>query len=262
MFLNLNFEFDGISSESMDSVMIRTSSDLMESNFGVVQTIIEDKITGKDVPYFYKTDRQTYPIPITITKVDSSGNPMKLDADSRFELVQWLIKDSYKEFRSEDYPDQVFYIIFTEGKSFITGGEQGYLTLTARLNAPYSYQEKQIITRDFSTSSVNTIYISNSSNVLSDYKPEIEFTLIGNATDISINNKTNGKILTFTGLTKGETIYVNNQTGKIKSNLNIPRLDECNRGWLSLDSGNNQLEITTNANGSKVTFTTQFPMAF
>ena len=262
MFSSMNFIFDKVSSEDMGIVLVHTESGMLESNFGINQTIVEDKIVGKDVPYFYKIDRQTYTIPITLTKVDSNGQSMKLDADSRAEIVRWLVKDTYREFRSEDYPDQVFYIIFTEGKSYIGGAEQGYLTLTARLNSPYSYQEKVITYKNYSNSTSNIMYMNNLSNIIANYKPEIEFTLIGNATDITITNMKNNKTLTFTGLSIGETIYINNQTGKIKSSLNIPRLDKCNRGWLSLDYGENKIQVTTNLGGCKISFTTQFPMSF
>jgi len=262
MFTNLNFEFDGISSQDMNTIIVNTSGGLMESNFGIVQTVIEDKLVGKDVPYFYKIDRQTYTIPITITKVDANGDPLQLDSDSRFELVRWLIKNTYKEFRTDDYPGQVFYMMFTEGKSYITGGQQGYLNLIGRMNAPYCYQEKQIIPKDFSNSVSNIIYLSNLSNVIDNYKPEIQFTLVGTANNITITNLTNNTSLIFTGLNTGETIYINNQTGQIKSSLNIPRLDKCNRGWISLNYGENQIQITTNAGGNKISFMTQFPMAF
>ena len=262
MFTNYDFMFDKIHSEDMNTVIVNMNSGLSESNFGIVQTVIEDKITGRDVPYFYKTDRQTYTFPLIITTINSEGELLKLDRQTRSKLVKWLVKDTYREFKSPDYPDQVFYVIFTEGKSYITGAEQGYLTLTGRLNSPYSYQEKVVTTKNYPTSITNTMYMNNFSNIIDNYKPELEFTLVGSATDITIKNLTNGKSLTFTGLTPGETIYVNNQTGKIISSLGITRLDKCNRNWMSLNYGENKIEITTNSGGCKISFTTQFPMSF
>ena len=261
MFSNFDFRFDNISSKDMDAVIVNMDSS-QESNFGIIQSVIEDKISGRDIPYFYGIDRQTYTIPITITKTDGNGQLMRLDYESRKKLVHWLVKDTYKEFKSDDYPDQVFFIIFTEGKSYQFCNDEGYLTLTARLNSPYSYQEKVTTTKNYSTSVSNIIYMNNLSNVIDKYKPELEFTLIGDATNITITNLTTNKSLIFTGLSKGETIYVNNQTGKIISSLGTTRLDKCNRNWLSLDYGENKMLIVTNLGGCKIKFITQFPMAF
>ncbi|MBU3186660.1 phage tail family protein [Clostridium estertheticum] len=261
MFKDYNFTFDKRHSQDMNTVICNLDSGLMESNFGILQTVVEDKIVGKDTPYFYKIDRQTFTFPLTITKIDSNGELINLDRNTRSELVRWLVKDSYREFRSPDYPNQIFYVIFTEGKSYISGGNQGYLTLTGRLNSAYSYQEKVVTAKDYSNKVFSIMYMNNLSNVIDNYKPELEFTLVGLATDITIKNLRNNKSLIFTGLTPGETIYVNNGTAQIKSSLGITRLDKCNREWMSLDYGENKIQITTNLGGCKISFTTQFPMA-
>jgi phage-related protein len=108
-------------------------------------------------------------------------------------------------------------------------------------------------------STPTTIQVENMSNVgLDYYYPIIEFTLQSTETGASIKNMSDGgRICSFSALSTGETIYIDNQKKIITSSTNNYRFDKWNKVWFRLVKGVNNIQVTGKCN---ITFTAQYPI--
>jgi len=253
MFFDTDFIYDGQESINMGVSIIRLEGGLIESST-LKQQIIEEKINSKDIPVFYGVSRDVLTFPIVITKLDEDGI---FTYEDRVRILRWLCKGEYKEFASKDSPI-VYYVLFDEVKKTSNVLSQGYITLNVRLNAPYGFSPIQIEEHDlYDNTTTEIIELENNSNIIDFYYPEIEFT-VTEGTSVTFRNLTNGgEIFTINGLIPTEVIYINMETGRIKSNIGIYHLGDCNKNWLYLVYGINRIEITGKI---QLSVRMQFPM--
>jgi hypothetical protein len=102
-----------------------------------------------------------------------------------------------------------------------------------------------------------TIVINNLSNAFQYYQPEIEIT-VNSGTSVSFTNTTDdNRVTSFSGLTTGEVLYVNNEKKQLISSTSNYRYDGFNKNWLRLVQGVNTISVTGNAT---IMFRTQFPV--
>jgi hypothetical protein len=223
------------------------------------QQIQEEKLNNKDIPVFYGINRETLSFPIMITKLYDYENDNVFSYEERVNILRWLCKGEYKEFISGDNDFIRYYVLFEEVTRYDNYRNQGYITLNCRLNAPYGFSPISVEEYDLSDNENTTIIeLENNSNIIDNYYPEIEFTVL-EGTSASFKNLSDmGNTFTINNLQPNETIYINMETGRIKSSLdNVYHLGDCNKQWLSLVYGINRIEVT-----GKIDFEirTQFPM--
>jgi phage-related protein len=263
-YLDMYFEYDGCKCTEFGLYLVRVNqSGLMESPFGVNQSIIEDTTPYNDMPYHYGVKREPLVLDLQLAKMDHS-QPGEWTTEDRKNITQWLFgnRDEYKKLVLADHPEIVFYCIpIGDSRRFFNGNAQGYVTLQVRCDAPSGWSLPQVDLYDEYTSTPSVIEINNLSNIDKCFFPEVEFTISSGTTFSLKNFSDGGRIFSFTGLAAGETVYANNQIGlrNIASSTGLNRLGNFNKNWFRLVQGTNRIEIT--GNYSKLEIRSQFPIA-
>jgi len=254
--INMNFIFDNISSEDMGLYIVRIgNSGEISSPFIPAQNIIETKLYKKHTPLFHRIEKQPLEFEITCSLLEGEFTPEK-----KMELSRWLCKETYCEFISQDNPNLIYEVIMTNQSDLLTFGNlQGYFTIQFRANSPWGYSPVYQNNFDLSEITIPTVITINSySNAVEYLYPEIEFTLSGTNTGISLKNLSNaGETSTFINLTVGEKIYINNERKQIISDLGLYRLGNFNKKWFRLVYGINRIEITGKCT---ISFRYRFPL--
>lgn len=252
---SLNFIFDGITSESKDLNIVRMSSGLVQDPYMGSKSVIETEVFGKDVPYFHGVEKKVIEFTLQMSPYESTWTPEK-----RYEIARWLLHDTYKSFQSLSDLTKYYYVICVNGDNIFHTNDNGYVELTFRTNAPYAFSPIYLNEYDLSANTTtDTIQIENGSNINDYYYPKVEIGLAGTTTGITLKNLSDGnREFSFTGLSSGETISVDNENKYILSDMpSVYRFSKFNKNWFRLVYGINQIEVTGEC---VITVKTQFPI--
>lgn len=126
------------------------------------------------------------------------------------------------------------------------GGYRG-VSATVKCDAPFAWEFADERRYELNPGKNNTIFFNNLSADSELLRPTIEVTMASSG-NFSIQNITTGKTTTFTGLTGGETVVLDNLYGFITSSLGVLRVANFNKVFLKLAKGMNELLVTGNAN--------------
>jgi len=253
-FIKEAFSYDGIWSYDMGVMMVTQAEDVLEVPFGYNRQIIEEKVSHKTKPFFFGLDKEPLEFTISLMPLDTQWT-----RDKKLKIVNWLFKDVYKPFISEDNPDIIYYCMpIEEAHRFVNRIDQGFATITFRCNSPYAYSPTYFKTY-ISQQSSNPFEIENLSNIEKFNYPEVEVELLTGNSFKLINLTDGGNEFSFTDLQQGEKIYVNNESKQIISSLpNTYRLGNFNKHWLKLVQGVNRIRIEGDVN---IQFRTVFPLS-
>lgn len=253
MFISENFSYNNIPNTEVleDTLMLVRvgGNSIQKQNFGEnrkLSTVYQRK-TGEYLLYGKINSPIKFKIQLAKEKAWTE--------DEKIKVNNWLFQNSYKDFKSEDSA-YIYRCMATDGNFYNDSFNRGYAEINFECNSSYAYTD--IITRTVEVSGTAQIIYDCKSNLKDvKYKPEIQITL-QSGDGFSIINSTNNSSLIFKDLVGINTIYVNNQTYIIMTNNGtniLPNLQ--NKRFLSLNSGNNILNMT--GNGS-VLFRSQFPV--
>jgi len=272
--IETTFILDGISSVDFGLHIVRVGqSGLQDTPFIGGQSIIEETIPRRGMPFFYGTQKEPISFSVTFSTLDEDFDSEKLHA-----LAKWLVHDEYKEFQTTDDLEKRYYVIMTNQADLYTSNlKNGYFTAEFRSNAPWAWSDIYRVEYDLSTIiSETTINMENKSNIVKYYYPQLEIELLddfvalptGNTftlTNSTDNNRlfeidfdnSDGSVNTYL---KGEKIYFNNENGRIiddNPDVNIIRLNNFNKKWLRLPYGINKIKTS---NKCKITTIMQYPI--
>jgi len=253
----MSFIFDGINSQDMGLYIVRIGgSSEITSPFAPAQNIVEEKRYKNHIPAFYRVEKEPLEFEIICSLLDEEFTPEK-----KMQLNRWLLHEEYKEFISEDNPNIIYNVVSTEQIDLITFGSfKGYIKIKFRADAPWGWSSSFFNAFNLTESvSPTIIQVTNYCNTQTYYYPEIEFTLAGTNTGITIKNFSNsGETLQFIGLSETETVYVNNDSKIIISDTGLYRIGKLvNKKFLSLVYGVNRIEITGKCT---ISFRCKFPL--
>ena len=253
-FISVGFSYDGVRGEDMFGLkLVRESASLIDQFFGRSRDILKDQLKYDNRIIDYGTKDNNLEFTVYLAK----ENPWTFQ--ERTEVNRWLFKNSFRDFITDDYP-LVFKIKPKNAKFSNTGGQQGIIKIDFESNASTAFSPLSSQSFDLSSNTGTTnISITNSSNFsgkFTRYRPEMQFTLSGSTSIMIENLSDGGRTFEMTGLTDGETIYVNHRTGKTIPETAIANVE--NRRFLELVYGANNLRITGQL--SDLTFRMQFPI--
>lgn len=240
--INTNFTYDGITSESMGLSIVRVDSGLPSVPYTSGKEILETHPNKSLYPYFFGVKHQPLQFTVTFSTLEKNMDSAKL-----YELANWLFQNKYKPFISLDNPSRIYYCIATNPVEFATNGlEEGYFTVDFRCRDGFGWTIPTVDIYDLSGITSSTpLQITNFSNVLDYYYPEVEFELQSTNTGVSlINNSDGGREFKFTGLTVGESVYIDNQKRVIVSDVSSNRFDKFNKNFFRLKKGVNHISVT------------------
>lgn len=135
----LYFSYAGQKSVDYGIINVNLSSGMLEENFVPSRSIVEEKIKGRDQPYFMRTEVEPLQFSVSFAFEES------WDSDKIREVARWLTQhDYYQEltFTTEEgvNPERIFYALVVDEATLIHNGlRQGYITLTFRCDSPYAY---------------------------------------------------------------------------------------------------------------------------
>jgi predicted phage tail component-like protein len=253
--INTGFNFDGVDSESVGLSIVRIDSGIPSRKYISGKEILETHPNNALSPYLFGIKRPPLTFKVTFTCEDEDMNDTKL-----YNLANWLITNEYKPFISYDNPSKVFYCMGISESDFNTNGlGQGYFEVEFRCRDAFGWTIPSIVEYDLSTITVpTTIQVINYSNVLDLYEPEMEIELQDNNTGVSLVNLNHDNYtFSFSGLTIGETLTINNQKRKIESDVSANRFSKFNRNWFKLIKGVNNIQVTGKC---IIKFKMQFPV--
>lgn len=256
-FKSFYFQFNNISSKLRNLKVVSIDDESLDS-FGIEQEINEED-DGTDIPLFLGVKRKCPELTITLMKMDEWNRPLPYAEGELEEICRWLIHREYKPFISFDNLGIVYYVLFTKGESFYNGAKEGYLKFNMRLSAPYAYSN--VLIDSYKVIGQRIIDIYNGSDIEEFIYPDIQFELLGDCKNITIENLTLGETMTFQNLANNEVVYVYNDkikdvVSKVDKRRNI--FKNFNRKFISLAYGKNRLRITGDCN---IDIINQYPIS-
>jgi phage-related protein len=243
--IGTKFTFDGISSDSMGVYLSRLESGMITVPYASSKDILENHPNKSLYPFFYGIKFQPLQFDIVISSEDG------MTKQKLYDLAQWLFKTEYKPFIAEHDEDKMYYVIANNKADFITNGlEQGYIPISFRCRDGFAWTTDTMQTFDLtSTPTPTTIQMTNGSNIMEYFYPEIEVELLGTDTSFElINLSDNNNNLKFDNLLYNETIYVDNQKRIIVTSEGdvVNRYSNFNKNWLRLKQGVNNIQVNGN----------------
>lgn len=231
--------YNGIHTSEFGIYKISTDSGLFDEAFLPNRSIVEEKIQGRDEPYFFGFEYEPTELPLSFYFEDG-WDDTKLD-----QVVRWISQPLYKPLIFDVDPTRIFYCVYDGDPRILHAGlKQGYVTMTMRCNSPFSYTP--VYEKTFTVDALNnplSIEIMNSGHEKS--LPKVTIEKVGNG-DISIVNNSNGGVDSkITGLLDTEIVTIDSFYEDIETNLaNTYRYNNFNNNFLELVTGTNQLAIT------------------
>lgn len=253
MIESLHFTYNGVSSRDMGITQISTGSGLFNEQFLPRTTIVEDKVPGKDKPYYVRTEREPLSLPLSIL----FEHPLT-DEEAR-KIKRWLYQDFYKPLIFESLPERIYYVKFIgESRILHNGLLEGYATLEMRCNSPYAYSPVTLSSKwDFSINGANGMEIVFDNQGDLDCFPIMYIEKVGQG-DLSIVNKTTNREMKFTGLNNRENLIIDCEYEEIQTDVTgILRYSAHNDVYLYFTRGTNNLQVYGNC---KIQFKYQFTL--
>lgn len=255
MFLKTGFTYNGIHSDTYNCILASFGTNNEDTPFGFGgQSILEETINGENEPLLYGIHRNPLTITLTLYSADVWTKA------KRMQVASWLLEKTYKPLISDDDTSIVYYCMCVDSpKKIMYGNEIRGIELTFRCNSAYAYTATTTLI-DTVTGSKTITIDTRTSNYKEPYKDlEIEFTLVGANTALSIVNTTDAnRTLSFSGLTALETIYINQKKKQILSSLGLERVSKSNLTWLRLMP--NVVNSLTVTGSCSITFRYKLPL--
>ena len=250
-----DFYFDGVKSTNYKICMVDFNSHEIVKYIGGSHNISIEKDTSYNGQHFYKeTERTSDDIIIQLARTD--GKPWRVD--NILEVTEWLFKENFCKFQPMDFDSQgyniVYYLKAIDIKKNFTPNMDGFLEITFKSYDGYAYI---VPSNSITLSSNSSKTVNNMSNINKKYLPKIKVVGLGN---ITINNITNGDILTLNGLSNDEQIIIDCAIGSVINSNNENRfalLGKDSYNFIGLNKGKNTIQLTGNAT---IEFICEYPI--
>ncbi|WP_337020178.1 phage tail domain-containing protein [Oceanobacillus massiliensis] len=246
----IHFNFNGQWSYDMGIIKASVQDGLFEDLLVASKSIVEEKIDGRDKPYFYGVEREPLSFPLPIYFKDD------LTVDKVREILRWLDTDTYSPFYMIDKPERIWYAMVIDDVSAIHNGiKEGYMELTMRTSDVRTYTP-------FTMSELHTFGNNTGGEIIEfenngdfDCEPIVHIKKFGNG-NITIQNlsKYTGDF-TFSNLNDQEQLIVDCGNKDIESDSLILRYDDFSDNYLTFVRGVNRLKVIGNC---EIRFETQF----
>lgn len=226
------FEYDGKSSTTFAPGIINATlvNDMYEFAPLGGKSLIEQKIQGRDIPYFYNVDYDTLSFSMTIAFEDYATKSQVN------EVIKWLYSPSTPRLlKFPEYEMNYFGLFIGEPRFYYVGNIShgfkyiGYIEVEFRANAPYGWTD--IITGTTNTGDMDIL-------------PSFEIENNNVLKKITITNTKNNTVFSY-NLSENEKINFNGYTKILTSDLTSNPYVSWNREYLVFVPGENTLTITS-----------------
>lgn len=235
---SIHFNFDGKWSYDMGVMQASVNSGLFDDIIISSKTIIEEKIEGRERPYFFGVERS--PLSFTVSVLFEEN----MSHDKIREVLRWLDSDTYKPLRMRDSPERIWYAMIVSDVSAIHNGiDSGYMELEFRTQdtstlTPRTFSQNHRIRGN------STVQIENNGDF--DCNPIVHIVKHGDG-NVSIQNMSNDTgEFKFTGLKDKEAVSVDCETKEIDSSTELFRYDDFSKNYIVLKRGINTIRVGGN----------------
>jgi predicted phage tail component-like protein len=253
--INTGIAFNGKHSDQLGVSVVRVNKGLPSRKYMGGKQILEEHPNNALMPYFFGVKHKPFSFKVTLCCEDED-----MDKDKLYEIAQWLCVNEYKPFVSDDDVTKIYYCMPITESDFMTNGlDDGYFEVEFRCRDGFAWMQPTYVTHNLATiTSPTTIQIKNYTNVLKYYEPEMQITLADTNTAVELVNLSDGGYtFSFTDLSVGEVLTIDNQKRKLTSDTADNRFDKFNRNWFRLKQGVNNIQVTGKCT---IIFRMQFPI--
>lgn len=268
------FNYDGVYSKEFGALFLDVSKN-DPLPFGIKREVSFSQFPGRLNFYSEGTEYE----PLTFSQaIWFSGT---LTEKMRYDLCEWLFRDGFHALICEEQPDIVYHCTITGDPTLVTNFDGwGYIEVEITCDAPFGWTKPYADLYDFREGGVNTfgvrndsplpfflwecnLYIPNEDDYINPPSPPVtESDLVYHIRNMRNTAEGDGFILSSAlypkrPLKKGETLTVDFTANEITSDKSDFRLNNCNQKWISLEYGENTLEII---GPCLLTVRTQFPV--
>lgn len=213
--------------------IIDTNTDVI-NDIGIPFTKNITKDDSSKMAIFNEEEGEAEEFTLSLCLTDKYHNPLTWTNEIFKEISKWLVTDSFEEFRAYDNPDYIYYLKVTKIQKRFTFYREGWIDVTFKPFSNYAY--KRVIKKE-SVNGEKIINIYNESDKT--YEPLIILTWFGAKNGIiQIND------FMMQGIEEGTTVYIDNCLTNIKDSNNNNLLYTCNRMWVILEPGENQIFLS------------------
>lgn len=257
-----NFIFDNISNSSMGVIRVDFESDILK-DYGVeYDTEIEvDYSINSYEPVPYGQTPKVSDIELTLCRVNEFNEPISWTREDVINITRWLNQEDYKPFETEDTKDIIYYLKCKGIKKQLDPDLKGVYTFVMQPSSNFAYSpivnHMQVNTQVGDIVPITSLTVTNTTNVLQKYYPEITLTCNNSVGEMKVVNRTTGQELIVVGLSMGEELKIDCLYKSVISSTGASRVMNTNREWIYLKQGDNILEFI-GAGGFNVK--TQFPI--
>ena len=238
MVISKDFILNNITNTSKDVIIVSFDNDVLTS-VGVPfsRNISVSGEYSSSNPIFKKEETVPDDIVLNFMYVNEHYVPQQWTESKIIDIKEWIVTDDFIPFISEDNPNYVTYMICTKIENKMTHNMLGVLECTFK---PFSHYKYKRYSKKTTLSGLpKTFNINNPS--MKTYKPIIILTNLGYKSTVN-------KIQDFeiTGLETGETVIIDNLMKTVLNSDDENKFSLCNRAWVELEHGMNELEINGN----------------
>lgn len=135
MFQSTYFTFNDVSSELMGVAHCFVDNSIFSRPFGINRKIVADEIPNNPIPFDFGYETEVLSGTLCLFSCDEPFTTRRL-----IEIARWLYRDDYCELISNDNPDVIYYVKFTDQHElFLGAGDEGYINLSFVCNAPWGW---------------------------------------------------------------------------------------------------------------------------
>lgn len=246
------FRFNG--ETFSDFINVTLNNEFYSDNLRGSRSIIEDKIPGRDIPYFYEVDDAPLELDLTFAVEEP-----KTKSDIKT-FVKALI--SSREYRTLEFGTNngtferltpTFKVIFIDIPTieYIAAKDDkyyAYFTLKARCDRPYGYIVQTTTTLSTTHTNLGDLFII----------PTLVITASATTASITFAQGSDSNTISFTGIGIGEVITYNGKLNTIKTNSGNNVYPNWNTVVPILYSGTNTITLT----GCSATISYETPSYF
>lgn len=257
MFHSENCYWDNINMADIGLCLITFENDILDTYGITYKENINMDSNYSDNPFFMSDKKESEDIVLNFCLLDEFGEPMPWSDEKLAEVCDLFITDTFKPFRSFDNLNYTYFLKATQIVKKLTLKRTGYLEITFK---PYSCYVYDVMEYNVRVDGEYKLKIFNNSNVDGLYAPVIKIENLGDELTVNaITNTTTGsQALEITNVNHMETITIDNRYYTVVNQDGDNKFSSCNRKWIGLSKGHNELKITGNCN---VSFNVAFPIS-
>jgi phage-related protein len=248
-----NFVFDKIPGEQWGLTISSTKPEDSSATSSDVKLLTET-IYRRSSPFFYGVQQEpvlTFDIELNSEKeIDAVLAPIierKLFGQMNYKKLQIM---------APDYDQYYWNCFLTSPKIKRVGGMIVGYDCTVTCDAPWAWSFPRTTQKVYTPPIANIAYLFNNQSGNNDYMyPTITVAVSNIGGNFSIKNSSDSnRIFTFTGLSSGETIEIDNSHQIIKSSSGQNRLPNFNKKWMRFVPGRNDLVLSGNISTFAITY--------